>query len=121
MPWSPKSIQAAEASLCAGEQGKFWEYHELLFDYQKQWSMSSAVEDSFIRYAKMLGLNKERFKDCLSTRRMEDRVKLDKSYGKSLNINTTPTIFINNIRVVGNEPVKKYELIIEEELRRKGK
>lgn len=120
MPWSPKSSRAAEASLCAGQEGKFWEYHELLFDYQEQWPGTPHPEEYFIGYAKLLGLDQQKFRTCLDSQEMRDKVSQDKSYGKSININTTPTIFVNDTRIVGDEPIEKYERAIEQELRRSG-
>lgn len=120
MPWNPNSFLAAEASLCAGKQGKLWEYHEMLFDYQEQWSRAPHQEEYFIGYAKLLGLDYQKLSRCLTSREMGEKVNQDKSYAKSLNINTTPTIFINDIRIVGNEPIEKYERAIEQELRRRG-
>jgi protein-disulfide isomerase len=120
MPWSNQSKQAAEASLCAEEQGKFWEYHEILFHYQKQWASSAQPEKSFIQYAKLFELNEGKFNSCLNSGKMGNKVGQDKSYGKSLSINLTPTVFINNVRVVGSKPAYVYEQIIEQELKQKG-
>lgn len=118
MPWSPKSFRAAEASLCAGEQGKFWEYHDMLFDYQEQWSGNPHPEEYFIGYAKLLGLEQQKFSRCLDSGEMKKKVDQDKSYGKSLNIDTTPTLFINDTRIVGVDPIEHYERVIDQELRK---
>lgn len=118
MPWSPRSFRAAEASLCAGEQGKFWEYHDMLFDHQEQWPRTPNPEEYFIGYAKLLGLEQQKFSRCLDSGEMKKKVNQDKSYGKSLSIDTTPTLFINDTRIVGVDPIEHYERAIDQELRR---
>ena len=119
MPWSPKSAQAAEAALCAADQGKFWEYHTVLFNYQEQWSAKDQPKESFIEYAGYVGLNKQEFMDCIDSHKMLDKVIENKSYGESLGIHTTPTVFINQERVVGNKPIDIYKEIIKRELEEK--
>lgn len=119
MPWSEKSSQAAEAAFCAAEQGKFWEYHKILFYYQGQWSAKDQPKENFMEYAEYVGLNQQEFSNCLDSHKMMDKVIQDKNYGKSLNINTTPTIFINKERIVGNNPIEIYEAVIERELKEK--
>jgi len=119
MPWSNKSKRAAEAALCAGEQGKFWEFHQILFDQQKHWPKNVSLEDSFLSYARILGLDEKEFASCLQSHKMERWVIQNKNYGKSLHIHTTPTVFINHTRIVGTQSMKTYEKAIEREFLRK--
>ncbi|MBI2875966.1 MAG: thioredoxin domain-containing protein [Candidatus Tectomicrobia bacterium] len=119
MPWSTKSAQAAEAALCAADQGKFWEYHKVLFNYQEQWSAQDQPKDSFIEYAGYVGLNKQEFTNCTDSHKMLDKVIEDKNYGQSLDVHMTPTIFINQERIVGNNPIDTYNELIDRNLKEK--
>ncbi len=86
----PQAFRAALASECANDQGKFWEYHDLLFMNQPSFSPSELVS-----YAEGLGLNTESFSACLDSRAKNDVVRADMDEGKSRQINATPTFFVN--------------------------
>ena len=85
---SPKAAQAAEA---AGAQNKFWEYADLLFDNQPNFS-----NDQLISYAKELNLDVDLFKKELDSEKYAAIVSADIATGNSLGINATPTFFLNN-------------------------
>ena len=91
----------------------------MLFDYQEQWPRTPNPEEYFSGYAKLLGLDQQKFNRCLESGEMKDKVSQDKSYGKSLNIDTTPTLFINDTRIVGVDPIERYEKAIDQELKEK--
>ncbi len=99
LPLHLNSLEAAEAAEAAGEQGKYWQMHELLYKNQSDWSESKAVLEIFINYAKELGLNIDLFKSSMSSNKFIDKINSDKNDGTSLGINSTPTFFVNGTRL----------------------
>ncbi len=108
---SPLSQKAAEAAECAAEQGKFWEYHDKIFDNQQLLS-----NESLKQWASDLGLDTKKFSDCLDSGKMASEVKKDLRDAKSYGVTRTPTIFINGIVVEGAQPYSVYQQIIRQEL-----
>lgn len=107
-PNHPHATQAAEAAQCAAEQGKFWEYHDLLFDRQtpgKGWD--------FPALAKELGLQQDTFTACLITGRYREEVIKDFYDGMKLGMTSTPTFFINGRPVVGAQPLTTFQALID--------
>lgn len=84
------AFSAALAAECANDQGKFWEYHDLLFDNQKDLRQST-----LLRLADETGLNKESFSACLKSRAKASVVQADMQEGERRNINSTPTFYLN--------------------------
>jgi protein-disulfide isomerase len=106
---------AAEAAQCANEQGKFWEYHDKLFENQR------ALQDSNLRqYAVDLGLNAESFGECLDSGRFSDDVAQDMREGTSVGVRGTPAFFVNGRFLSGAQPFDAFAKIIDEELEQRG-
>lgn len=102
------SFLAARAARCAGEQGKYWEYHEQLFRHQQDWSYQrSAPLAKFKGYATASGLDQEAFESCLQSDKFADTVTANARLAQQLGVNSTPTVIINNRRV---EPFKYDEI-----------
>lgn len=114
------AAKAAEASECANEQGKFWNYHDLLFDNQDTWASQepAAAADSFTDYAGQLGLNTDQFRSCLDTGKSKAAVDADFVAGGEAQVDGTPTFFINGNRVVGAVPFSDLQKVIDEELKK---
>lgn len=107
----PHAQMAAEASRCAAEQGKFWEYHDLLFaNSEKQ------TPDDLRAYARVLQLDGNRFDSCLSSGRYKPQIDQDVQDGTRTGIVGTPGFFINGIYLDGAQPAAVFERIIDEEL-----
>lgn len=111
----PLAMMAAEASECADEQGKFWEYGNALFNHQK-----GMQKDTFNTLAASLGLNMGEFESCLSTERYKQRVLADRADGLKRNILGTPAVFINGKRFNGVVPEKQLETIIQQDSARQS-
>lgn len=109
------SVEAAEAANCANEQGKFWEFHKLLFSYPT--ARDAAAYTSF---AQELSINSSEFGVCLSTRRYASEVNLDYADGMNLGLNSTPSFFINDLYVRGAESFDFFADVIDRELKRLG-
>jgi len=92
----PDACLAAVASECAADQGKFWQYHNLLFDNQQQ-----LQRQFLITYATRLGLDVARFTACLGSEEARARVDHDAQEGAALGIDSTPTVFINGRTIKG--------------------
>lgn len=105
--------KAAEATECAKEQGRFWEYHDLLFAKQDKWSEDSK---EFKKYAKDLGLNESQFAQCLDSGKYKEEVKKDLSDGEAVGVSGTPAFFINGRKLVGAQPYEEFKNIIDDEL-----
>ena len=104
---------AAEASLAAGDQGKYWEMHDLLL------ARSPKLDrNSLIQYGEELGLDMKLFVSDLDSMKHKELIEQDKELAFSLDLYNTPTYFINGRKVIGNRPYAYMKKIIEEELRR---
>ncbi|MBU2634064.1 MAG: DsbA family protein [Nanoarchaeota archaeon] len=103
--------KAAEAAECADDQGKFWEYHDVLFENQNALDVESLKE-----YAVDLNLDGDEFDDCLDSGKYEEEVKNDFQDGQSYGVSGTPAFFINGVSVSGAQPFSVFQQIIEEEL-----
>lgn len=103
---------AAEASLAAMDQGKYWEMHDMLIKKSPQLD-----RNSLIKYAKELGLDARAFTDSIDKMKHSDLIERDKRLAVDLDLYNTPTYFINGRKVIGNRPYEYLKKIIEEELR----
>lgn len=92
----PNAFQSAEAANCAGDQGAYWEMHDLLYSNQ-----SYLENESLNKYAVELNLNVEQFGDCLRSNKFEEEIKKDIQDGLTYQVTGTPTFFINGNRIVG--------------------
>jgi protein-disulfide isomerase len=104
--------KAAEASLCAHEQGKFWEYHDKLFANQDKLEVPALKG-----YAKDLALDTGKFDQCLDSNSKADQVKADMEAGSKVGVSGTPAFFINGIMISGAQPVEEFKKIIDGELK----
>jgi protein-disulfide isomerase len=108
------AIKAAEASLCANDQGKFWEMHDLMFSEQDKLTVSELKEK-----AGRLKMNKSKFDTCMDNGRFVEQVQNDMKEGQLAGVTGTPALFINGIPVDGGAVT--YETLvklIEKELAR---
>ncbi len=115
---------ASIASECADEQGKFWEYHDILFIKQKQWQGLSlaAADKTFKEYAGDLGLQIASFDSCLESPIIADEVNKDVVEATTYGATGTPTFFIGNekdgfIKLSGAQPFTVFQSAIEDQLR----
>jgi protein-disulfide isomerase len=115
---NPTSDVATQAAWCAGEQGRFWDFHHMLYDRQAQWNRLSEPLTRLLTFAADLGLDTAALKRCVNSGRMRGLVEADKAYGRSLGVQSTPTLFINNQRLIGVQPEKELERVIQQELTR---
>ena len=106
-------MNAALASEAAYKQGKFWEFHDKLFENQDKLDV-----DSLKRYAGELGLNTTQFETDLQSSEVKNRVDKDMSEATSLRVTGTPTFFINGRSLVGSQPFSSFATVINAELQR---
>ena len=101
---------AANAAMCANEQGMFWQYHDLLL------SPSETELLDFESLAEEIGLNGKRFSRCLADMRYQPLVEAGSQNAVREGLNAVPTFFINGRPVIGAQPFDEFKRIIEEEL-----
>jgi len=105
----PYAQKAAEATECADDQGKFWEYHDLVFANQ------SAIDvDSLKGYAAELDLDTATFNDCLDEGKQSSEVEKDSQDAQSYGVTGTPAFFINGQLVSGAQPFAAFQQVIDQ-------
>jgi len=109
-----ESVDAALAARAAQAQGKFWEYHDLLYDNQSSGNSGGYSEENLISLAEEAGLDRRRFEEDLGSARYEETVQADFEEGQGLGISGTPTFFINGRVLVGLQPLGVFEQAIED-------
>ena len=102
---------AAEASLAAWEQGKYWEMHDLLIKHSPKLD-----RQSLIKYAGDLGLDVQKFTQSIDSQKFKKEIDRDLDLAVKLDLYTTPTFYINGRKVVGERPYGYFKKIIDEEL-----
>jgi len=86
---------AARAARCAGDQERYWEYHDNLFRMQARWSPMTNPIDTFVEYAETVGADGSSFRSCLESDRHAELVTANMYLGEQLGVQGTPTILIN--------------------------
>ncbi len=113
LPFHNNAKIAAEASMAAHEQGKFWPMHDKLFA-----NAQALDRGSLERYASELGLDMGKFKAALDSGKYTKRVEEDSAAGMQVGANGTPTFFINGRELVGAQPFEAFKGIIDEEIKK---
>jgi protein-disulfide isomerase len=103
---------AAEASLAAADQGKYWEMHDLLIK-----NSPKLDRESLMKYAKELGLDQKTFAASIDSKKHAAEIERDKQLAFDMDLYSTPTYFINGRKVVGNRSYEYLKKIIDEELK----
>ena len=111
LPFHKDARPAAKASLAAHKQGKFWEYHDVLFE-----NMKKLKQEDLEGYAKGLKLNMKKFKKDMADASLEEQVKRDQALAAKIGARGTPTSFVNGFMVRGAQPVAAFKKIIDREL-----
>ena len=113
LPFHDKAKLAAEASMAAHEQGKFWQMHDKLFGNQQ-----ALDRPALEKYASEIGLDMGKFKSALDSGKFRAKVEADSAEGSQVGANGTPTFFINGREFVGAQPFEAFKPVIEAELKR---
>lgn len=119
-----RAAKAAEAAECAYDQGKFWEYHDILFERQTTPGVGSLFEhrtaldvESLKNYAVELGLDVETFNQCLDSGEKTEIIRQDIQDGRRYGLRGTPTFFVNGRMLPGALPLATFESFIDAALR----
>jgi protein-disulfide isomerase len=107
----PQAQSAAEAARCAGEQGKFWEYHDAL--YADQSKLGGA---DLVTHAAALNLDKQKFQACLDSGKFKSKIQADLEQGNKVGVAGTPGFFVNGVFLSGALPQAEFEKIIDNQL-----
>jgi protein-disulfide isomerase len=94
-----ESHQAANAALCAADQGKFWEYHDILFKNQEGENVGSFTDKRLQAFAQLLGLNMSEFNACFSADKHQNQVNAEFQEGQKAGVTGTPSVFVNGTEV----------------------
>ena len=104
---------ASQAALAAGQQGKFWEMHDMLFENQR-----ALKPDDINKYAQELGLNMSKFKADLESDAIKKQIAADQALAGKVGARGTPTFFINGRKLRGAQPFPRFKALIDEELKK---
>jgi protein-disulfide isomerase len=114
LPAHPQAMEAAQASLCADAQGKFWPYHDKLFN-------SDDLTDSALKsYAAEIGLNRTDFEKCLGSSAVLDHIRKDTEEARKIDVHVTPTFVINGKVLDGFIETADFEREIDLQLKESG-
>lgn len=105
---------AAESAESAGNQGKYWEMHNKIYEFQAEWSESASAKDIFIKYAIDLGLDEAKFKNDLDKRTFQEIVKADVADGNKIGVSATPTFYFNGKKLDHTPTAEELQKMIDE-------
>jgi protein-disulfide isomerase len=111
-----ESTWASEATACANDQGKYWEFHDYLFTHQGSENSGALSKDNLKGFAATLGLNTDQFNSCLDTDKYAKQVADDLAAGQKVGVQGTPAVFVDGKVVVGAEPFSTFQKLIDQEL-----
>ncbi len=115
-----ESVNAALAARAAQEQGRFWEYHDVLYENQGSVNSGAFSDEALVGFAEEVGLDTEQFEAALTSGRYESVVQSDLREAQNAGIPGTPSFTINGQRLVGPQPLEVFEQVIEAELAKAG-
>lgn len=117
LPQHESAKKAAIVAEAAGEQGKFWEMHDKLFETQFDWEESEDSTAFFLGLAKQLGLDEVKIKQAIDENTYASKIDADLSEGRALGVNSTPTFYLNG-KKLNLRNFSEINTLVEEELKR---
>lgn len=117
----PHAVPAAMAAEAAGQQGQFWEMHDMLYRYQQVWSKASNPGHFFSAYAQQLGLDPVRFAAESRSEDLKERLMKAGNAGVARGVKNTPTVFVNGVQVLSSFKSGALRAAINDALAAKGK
>ncbi len=115
-----ESWNAAQAADTAGDQGKFWEYHDALFNAQGAENGGNYTFEKLDAIAAELGLDVEKFRDTLTANTHLAEIQKEKDAGDAAGISSTPTFFVGEKKIVGAQSYSVFKAAIDAELEKAG-
>ena len=103
LPQHPYALLTAESAEIAGDQGKFWEMYDIIYERQNEWVAATSTKETILGYAKTLGLDMEVFSKSLDENKYSAKINRDVQDGNSAGVDSTPSFFVNGkrVRIVG--------------------
>ncbi len=121
LPMHGQAMKAAEAGLCAGDQGKFWEMHDRLFANQ-----NALAPEALLKHAEDLGLDMSKFKECLDSKKYAEGIKKEMVEGQKAGVTGTPAFYLGFVesdgkvkatkKISGAVPYANFKAVIDEML-----
>jgi protein-disulfide isomerase len=111
--YGEESVAAAKAAHCAGEQGKFWEFHDVLYRNQRGIGSGAFSRTNLLAFAEQLNLKAGRFGTCLDSPKYDGVLAGDYNMARDQGVNGTPGFFINGQYVAGAQPLNTFVSIID--------
>ena len=108
----PRGKEATRAAECAADQGRYWQMHEVLFTRQDEWKEARKPEESLVRYAEAIGLDRHRFQRCYEEDGGKERTERANDAAADLGVRATPTFFIDGFRVQGALSVEAFRALL---------
>lgn len=114
----PNSITTIEAAYCAGDQNKFWEFHDLIYANQADLfaNINKKIDKTMIAFAESLSMDIDAFKGCLDSNKYDSEIAEDFSEAVQAGVDSTPSFLINGELKIGNIPLVEFQAAIEAEL-----
>lgn len=120
LDFHPQAKNSAEAAQCANEQGKFWEFHDKIFEEQDkkgEGTIQFTLQD-IKKWASEIGVDSNRFNNCLDSEKYKIEVEKDYADGSSYGVSGTPTTFVNGKSIIGAQPYSVLKSEIENALKK---
>jgi protein-disulfide isomerase len=118
LDFHPSAQITAEAAECANEQGKFWEFHDLVYEKQAEQGTGTIqyTKDDLKTWVADLGVDTGAFSECVDSGKYTQAVKDDSSYAQSVGVSATPSFFVNGQKLEGAQPYNVFKTLIDQEL-----
>ena len=109
-----ESQWAAQASECAADQGKFWEYHDFLFQHQSGENQGAFSVDNLKKFAGEVGLDTKAFTNCMDTEKFKAAVEESSYIASQLGVRSTPSFLVNGQPIVGAQSFENFKALIDQ-------
>lgn len=118
----PDSLTASMAAQCANDQGKFWEFHDLLYESQQAENSGWAKAENMKEFASEIGLDRTEFESCLDSKKYESFVENDFAFAREIGVSGTPSFVIVNSDgsepegIIGAQPFTSFKAVLDKKL-----
>jgi len=118
LPNHKNAMITAQAAVASGKQGKYWEMHDVLYARQEEWSQSEKAKELIRKYAKELELDMDVFSQDLESEEVKKVVQAGIQDGKALGVNSTPSFFLDRIKITNPANYEDFETLIQEAIQK---